>query len=241
MAASTNAVALVGCTGLVGSQILAALQGVSSKPTIHAIARRELPSPSPSPPPTVKAVVEADSSKWPALFNGLTPPPKTLFSALGTTRGQAGSFEAQRAIDYDLNLSLARAAKESGVETYVLISSTGVSTGSPFLYPKMKAELEEAIKGLGFPHTVIVKPGLLVGKRSDTRLVEASLRYIAKGMGLVSKTWLTDWWAQDADVIGRAAVGAGLECTEGKKDKGVWIVDQKEIIRIGRKEFKDNL
>ncbi|KAL9034076.1 MAG: hypothetical protein Q9214_007212 [Letrouitia sp. 1 TL-2023] len=239
MTASTNAVALVGCTGLVGSQILAALQGVSQKPTIHAVARRELPSP--PPPPTVKAVVEADSSKWPGLFNGLTPPPKAFFSALGTTRGQAGSFEAQRAIDYDLNLSLARAAKESGVETYVLISSAGVSTASPFPYPKMKAELEEAIKGLDFPHTVIVKPGLLVGKRSDTRLAEATLRYIAKGMGLVSKTWLTDWWAQDVDVIGRAAVGAGLMCTEGKRDKGVWIVDQKEIIRIGGKEYKDSL
>lgn len=38
-----------------------------------------------------------------------------FFSALGTTRAQAGSLEAQRKIDFDLNLELAQKAKEGGV------------------------------------------------------------------------------------------------------------------------------
>lgn len=38
-------------------------------------------------------------------------------SCLGTTKAQAGSIEAQRKIDLDLNLQLATAAREEGMET----------------------------------------------------------------------------------------------------------------------------
>lgn len=164
--------------------------------------------------------------------------PEVFLSALGTTRAQAGSFSAQRAIDYNLNLVLARTAKESGVQTYVLISSGGSSAKSRMPYLKMKGELENAVKALRIPYTVILKPGLLVGVRQDSRPPEAVLRTIAKALGMISKSWLTDWWAQDVDVIGRAAVAAALECSEGKREKGVWIVGQSDIIRLGRQESK---
>lgn len=98
----------------------------------------------------------------------------------------------------------------------------------------MKAELEDAVKELGFPHTVIIKPGLLVGSRQDLRLAEAVLQTVAKGLAAISKSWLTEWWAQDTGVIGRAAVAAALQCSEGKREKGVWSVGQADIIQLGR-------
>ena len=103
---------------------------------------------------------------------------------------------------------------------------------------KMKAELEEQVKTLGFPHTVIVRPGLLMGQRRETRAAEGVLRTIAKAMGTVSKPLLMDWWAVDADVVSRAAVSAGFTCAEGKREEGVWIIEQSEIIRLGRTEWK---
>jgi uncharacterized protein YbjT (DUF2867 family) len=156
-----------------------------------------------------------------------------LFSGLGTTRAQVGGFEAQRKIDYDLNLDLARSAKEAGVDTYVLISSNGANTAAYFAYPKMKGELEEAVKGLGFKYTVIVRPGLIVGERSESRPAEAALRSLAKGLrGLTPK--MTDWWAQDASVIARAAVNAGVQCVDGKKEDGVWVIEMKDIVELGK-------
>lgn len=180
--------------------------------------------------------IQADSTQWPNSLKTLSPTPDVFISALGTTRAQAGSFAAQRAIDYDLNLTLARTAKESGVKTYVLISSGGVSSKSRFPYLKMKGELEDAIKALAIPHTVILKPGLLVGARQDNRPPEAVLRIIAQALGTISKAWLTDWWAIDADVVGRAAVAAALECSEGKRDEGVWELEQSDILRLGKNE-----
>lgn len=38
-------------------------------------------------------------------------------SCLGTQKAIVGSVEEQRKVDYDLNLKLAKAAKEQGVET----------------------------------------------------------------------------------------------------------------------------
>ena len=107
-----------------------------------------------------------------------------------------------------------------------------------FPYGKMKAELDEAVKELGFPHTIILKPGLLLGTRKDSRPAEAAFRAVAIPMRAISNGLLTDWWAQDVDVIGRAAVAAGMQCVEGKSKEGVWVVGQSDIIRLGRTEWK---
>lgn len=135
----------------------------------------------------------------------------------------------------DLNYDLAKAAKDAGVDTYVLISSASASSSSMLPYSKMKGELEDKIRALGFKHTVILRPGLIVGNRSETRVGEAVFRHIAVGMGKISNA-LKDSWAQDADVIARAAVEAGLRCVEGKKEAGVWEVVQKDIIQLGREK-----
>lgn len=97
----------------------------------------------------------------------------------------------------------------------------------------MKGELEEAVKGLGFKHTVILRPGLIVGDRSESRPAEAALRGLARGLrGLTPK--MTDWWAQDASMIARAAVNAGVQCIDGKKEDGVWLVEMKDIVALGK-------
>ena len=89
---------------------------------------------------------------------------------------------------------------------------------------------------MGFEKVVIVRPGLIVGERQEGRAVEGSLRALAKGLGAISGGHLKDFWAQDADVIARAAVTAGVMAVEGKAptDKKVWVVDQKEILRLGK-------
>lgn len=160
---------------------------------------------------------------------------KIFFSALGTTRAAAGSFEAQRKIDYQLNVDLAKAAKDAGVETYVLISSANANSSAYFAYTKMKGELEDAVKELGFKHTLLVRPGLIVGDRSESRPPEAALRALAKGLrSLTPKA--TDFWAQDASVIARAAIAAGVQCAEGKREPGVWSIGQAEIVELGKEK-----
>lgn len=207
--------------------MLSSLGEISS---IHAFARKEVPS-----NPKVNAITSTDSTAWPTQFPANSP---LFISALGTTRANAGGFDEQRAIDHDLNLELAKAAKAAGTKSYVLISSSGADSQSMMGYTKMKGELEEAVQALGFEHTVIVRPGLIVGDRQETRTAEMIFRKIAGFAGSVSGNRLKDFWAQDADVIAKAAIRAGLDCVEGKAEK-VWVLGQADVVRLGRTEWSD--
>jgi hypothetical protein len=142
----------------------------------------------------------------------------------------------QRKIDYDLNLELAKAAKEHGATTCVVVSSGGASSTSMLAYPRMKGELEEAVKELGFEHTVILRPGLIVGQREDSRPPEFVFRKIAAWAGMVNES-LKNFWAQDADVIAKAAISAALQCHEGKVEQKVWMLNQSDIVRLGKTEW----
>ena len=217
-----------------GSNIVSTLLSLPSQIIVQAITRRQIPRDASN----LNSMIEQDSSKWPDTLRDLTPTPDAYLSALGTTRGQAGGFEAQRKIDYDLNLALAQAAKAGGIKVFVLISSGGSSAKARMPYLKMKGELEAAVKELGFPHTVILRPGLLLGSREDSRPPEAMVRFFAKGLASISKG-LTDFWVQDAGVVAKAAVSAAARCVEGKQKEGVWMLEQADIVRLGRTEWKD--
>jgi hypothetical protein len=52
-------------------------------------------------------------------------------------------------------------------------------------------------------------------------------------MGML-KTGLKDMWAQDADVIARAAVKSGVMALEGKAPSKVWVLGQDDIVRLGK-------
>jgi hypothetical protein len=215
-----------------GSNILSTLTASPQVHHIHAFARKAL-----TISEKIHPLSSPDSKSWPSLYPTTSPAPSIFISALGTTRALAGSFAAQREIDYDLNLALAKKAKEAGTKTYVLISSGGANSGSMIGgYMKMKGELEDAVTALDFERTVIVRPGLIVGTREDSRPPEAALRKLANFMGAISGGALKDFWAQDAEIIARAAVSAALQAEE--RNEKVWIVGQSDVLRLGRTEWK---
>jgi len=198
---------------------------------IHAFARKALTFSE-----KIHPISSPDSKTWPSLYPADKTVPSIFISALGTTRAQAGSFAAQKEIDYDLNLALAKSAKAAGTKIYVLVSTASANASSMMGYLKMKGELEEAVKDIGFERTVIVRPGLLVGTREDSRPPEAGLRMIANAMGAVSGGLLKDFWAQDAEVVARAAVSAALQAEQ--REEKVWTVGQSDVIRLGKTEWK---
>ncbi|KAG4428892.1 hypothetical protein IFR05_015621 [Cadophora sp. M221] len=222
-------VLLLGSTGLVGSIILNSLSSSAAISSIYTIARR-----APQVPHTkITPIIEADSSQWPEKVAPISPTPSLFISALGTSKAQAGSIENQRKIDFDLNLAVAKAAKAAGIKVYVLISAAGISTTSHFAYPKMKAELEEAIKEVGFKKTVFIKPGMIVGTRENAKPLDGIVRGAAWFSGVISGGHLKDIWAQDAEYIGRAAIVAGLEAVAGE-GPAVRNVGHEDIVKLGK-------
>jgi len=227
---------VLGSTGLVGSFILSTLRTSSQFSSVEIIARRSPPATKDATVP-VNEFVEKDTTKWASHVSSLSPAPSVIFSSLATTRAAAGGFDNQYKLEHDLNIELAKAAKAAGTKTYVLISSTGASPTSTFGYPKMKGEIEEHIKEIDFDHTIIIRPGLIIGQRDESRFVEGILQGVASAFGKIHKS-LKEPWAQDADIIAKAAVSAAIKAEKGELKDKVLVIGQKDIVQLGRKEWR---
>ena len=150
-------VALAGATGLVGREILQGLIADASVKAIHVLGRRALPANDPK--------VTAHTVNFAAL--PALPRVDEVYLALGTTIKAAGSQAAFRAVDYDANLAVARAALAAGAKRAGLVSAMGASAKSGIFYSRVKGELEDALAALGFEGLVIARPSMLAGNREQ--------------------------------------------------------------------------
>ncbi|KAI0009243.1 NAD(P)-binding protein [Xylariaceae sp. FL0662B] len=231
--ASTAAV--IGSTGLVGSHVLTTLLGLDAFKAVYTISRRTPKAESPK----LAATIEADTTKWASSLSSITPPPSVVISALGTTRGQAGGIANQWKIDHDLNVELAKAAHAAGIKTFVFVSSGGTRSlvGGHLPYSRMKVGVEDAVKALDFDQAIILRPGIILGKREVEHAGGPLLNSVVRGLSFISQDW-QDRFGQDAEVIGRAAVRAAVLAAEGKAPDKYWVLEGGDIVRLGRDEWK---
>jgi uncharacterized protein YbjT (DUF2867 family) len=145
---------LVGATGMVGR----AVRTSAGDAPLTLLARRAMDD-----LPAHQNVIVAEGGDWPAAIGKLRP--IVIFNALGTTIKQAGSQAAFRAVDHDLVLAVAGAAKAAGARHFISVSSVGASAKSSNFYLRTKGEVEAALRALDFERLDIVRPGLLTGER----------------------------------------------------------------------------
>tara|TARA_Y100000385_G_scaffold198409_1_gene205407 strand:- start:4436 stop:5089 length:654 start_codon:yes stop_codon:yes gene_type:complete len=102
-----------------------------------------------------------------------------LFSALGTTKKKAGDKNKQFLVDFTYQFEFANMASENGVKYYSLVSSIGADEKSFFFYPKIKGQLEEAVKNLSFKKIQIFQPPSLIRQSELMRAGEkTSLKFL---------------------------------------------------------------
>lgn len=104
----------------------------------------------------------------------------------------------------------------------------------------MKVGVEDAIRDMGFEQAIIMRPGAILGARDRPHTggpwlntAVNSLLYISQGA--------RDAVGQDADVIAKAGLAAVMAVKEGRvpeQGKGYWVLEAKDILRMGRDEWK---
>ncbi|MFN3906580.1 MAG: NAD(P)H-binding protein [Acinetobacter junii] len=107
------------------------------------------------------------------------------FSCLGSTIKQAGSKDKFYAIDYEINAHFADLIQDKNIHL-LIVSALGANANSPIFYNKVKGQLEDYLKKLSIYKLSIFQPSLLIGKRSEVRLLEDTAQTLFK---LVEKTW----------------------------------------------------
>lgn len=162
---------IIGATGATGKDLLELLLKDHSFHQVDIFVRRSLDLQHQKL--KIHVIAFDKPEQWKHLVKG-----DVLFSCLGTTLKAAGSKEAQWKIDYDYQYMFAKFARENNVNNYVLVSSGLASPNSLFYYTRMKGQLEEAVKALGFPKLSIFNPPVLIRKNSDRPLEVAGLKAI---------------------------------------------------------------
>ncbi|WP_313441917.1 NAD(P)H-binding protein [Novosphingobium sp.] len=170
--AAGRRICLVGASGLVGSAVIEQSIGRSDLRVI-GVARREVLLPKGAR----LEILVGPTADWPDLIEAAHA--DVLVCALGTTRKAAGSDEAFRAVDHDLVLETARAARLAGIDRMILVSSVGADPESTNVYLRTKGEVEQALGQMGFARLDVLRPGLLRGKRLEDRPLEKAGQVVA--------------------------------------------------------------
>lgn len=198
---------LIGATGAVGKDLLQALLEDARYTEVVAFARRALGV---QHEKLREHTIDFDApATWQELVKG-----DVLFSTLGTSLKQAGSKEAQRHIDYDYQLAFAKAARANGVKSLVLLSSIGADSKSSIFYLRLKGELDDAIRGLGFDSLSIVRPPSLIRAKSKRFGETASVKFLqaANAIGLAKRLA-----PMETAVVARSMAALGLDSASGTR------------------------
>ena len=217
-------VLLAGATGLVGSRVM---ELTVEHPWLRLIAlsRREAPMPRGAR----MEMLVADPAGWPEAVVAIAP--DAVICALGTTIGKAGSEEAFRAVDFDLVLSLATAAKAAAVANFALVSSAGADAHGKAFYLRVKGEIEAAVTKLRLRRLDILRPGLLRGsRRNDGRPLEMLGKLASPLTDLMLHGDNRRYRSIDARVVAAAAAQCAREKAQGR-----WIHDNDAIQRAARR------
>lgn len=150
-----------------------------------------------------------------------------VYCSVGTTLKKAGSQEAQRRVDYDYQLAVARGALGGGARQFLVVSSMGADPKSTFFYNRIKGELERDVAALGLPSVRIFRPSLLLGERQELRRGE---RIAVK----LSPLFAPLFPAKYRPILARDVALAMVKAALGPAAAGVHIYLNDEVQRLAR-------
>lgn len=171
---------IIGATGLVGLALIEQLQSSDDFESITVVVRKKTDKLDAYTKVT-QFVLEDFLLLNDEDVNGFTH----AFSCLGSTIKQAGSKDKFYAIDYEINAHFADLIQDKNIHL-LIVSALGANANSPIFYNKVKGQLEDHLKKLSIYKLSIFQPSLLIGKRSEVRLLEDTAQTLFK---LVEKTW----------------------------------------------------
>jgi uncharacterized protein YbjT (DUF2867 family) len=216
-----NTIWLAGATGLVGRECLEALLADPTVGSVVAVGRRA--------PDTAHAKLRwQNTTDFKDLAGALEADrPVAVLCALGTTIKRAGSQAAFREVDFEYPRRLALTAHAAGVEVFSVVTAVGADARSGVFYNRVKGEVEEALRAIGFPTTHVLHPSLLLGRRAESRPAE---RFAIASAPLFAP-FCTGRWAKYRP---RAAANGGraLARTGSDRRPGFWVHEGEALFRL---------
>jgi uncharacterized protein YbjT (DUF2867 family) len=203
---------LAGASGLVGGECLRRLVDSESYGRVVVVTRRDLGEGA-RHPKVRQVVTEFDrlgdvQSKLRA---------DHVFCALGTTIRKAGSQAKFREVDFEYPLRFAQLARKNGATHFSIVSALGASRSSPFFYSRVKGEVEEGLRRMGWPSLAILRPSVIAGARGESRPLERMSEQLLR---LAPATWRP---------VAASDIAAAMVAIALASPPGVTIVESRDI------------
>jgi uncharacterized protein YbjT (DUF2867 family) len=194
-----------GATGFVGSHLLRDLLDRSEYQSVTAVVRRD--------PGLVHPKLHTLLGDLDSVGEGISGAAlDEVFIALGTTRKQTPDRMTYYRVDHDYPVAAARAAHAHGARSMFLVSAVGADPASRFFYVRTKGEMERDILALGYDHTHIFRPSMILGNRPEPRPLE---RFLGRAWALLDPLLPARYkgisGADIAQAMGEAAAGRRQE------------------------------
>ena len=199
----TKSIIILGASGLIGQAVLNQALENSQIEQIIILVRKSLFL---NHPKLIEVITDFKNLKeLETQING-----DALICCLGTTRKKTPNLEEYRAIDFGLTLGIAKIAKANNFQQIHLISAIGADIKSNIFYSRLKGETERAIIDLQFPQTIIYRPSLLIGKRTEFRFGELIAQKLAPLFDLFLQSSLKKYHSISANIISKALINRVL-------------------------------
>lgn len=211
---------LAGATGLVGGQVLSLLLEDPEVSRVVTLGRSEFKRQNPK---WEQRIVDFASIPL-----GL-PVPTVAFCCLGTTIKVAGSREAFRRVDHEYVVAFAKAAREVGAKTFVVVSSIGASSKAGSFYLRVKGQTEIDVQALGFDAVYVARPSMLLGHRREFRLGERLAIPLFYALWPFLMGPFRKYRAIQAQVVARAMLRVARQ-----PEPGIHVLESNHLQRLGR-------
>ena len=211
--------AVFGATGLIGSNLVELLKKDANFKQINLVVR----SPLVLNHRKIKTH-EIDLFKKSEILKSLNTS-KVVFFTIGTTMSKVkGDKKKYERIDFGITKDVADACKELGVNKLIFVSSAGSDLKSENFYLNLKGRIEKYVTDINLKSVYILRPSLLLGKRSEKRFGERIAQII---MPKISFSMPTKYRPISANKVAKAMIQLSL--TEGK---GVTTYHYNEIVDL---------
>lgn len=209
---------ILGATGLTGEECLKELLASPNYEKVVAVTRKPLEIANEKFQNVVVDFEKLDDYK-----NKIKA--DDVYSALGTTIGKAGSQKEFRRVDFEVPKQIAEIALWNGAKKFILVSSLGADSTSGIFYSKVKGELEDELRKMGYETVIIFRPSILLGDRKENRAGEKMGRWFAEKFSFVFSGPLKKYAGTPVSVLGKKMVEYA-----NKDFKGDKVVENEEII-----------
>jgi uncharacterized protein YbjT (DUF2867 family) len=206
----TLKIVMLGASGAVGQQLVAALCAKPGWQQLTLLNRRALPDSS-----DTRVQQQLIDPLDPQSYARWLPGHQAAVCTLGVGQPSAVSEAEFVRVDRDAVIAFAKVCKSAGVQHFELLSAVGADSASRSLYLRTKGELCDGLQALGFDRLSLFQPSMILTPTNRYGLMQGAMLAVWPSLNPVLAGPLRKYRGVRVEQLGEAMAGQLLKPAQG--------------------------